>query len=153
MADFYGCLSSTSFRVKDREAFLADPEVKFIKDWARGNCGFFVSDDDSGFFAFGWEGNYPNCIDPPSDEDLYQDPVDSSSYLAGIIQRHILPGDVCQIGISGREKFRFIGGTITWVTSKGSVCFDGFTGYRDKHDSDSLKDEVEKLSTGVASIV
>lgn len=28
MADFYGCLESTSFRVKDREAFLAEPAIQ-----------------------------------------------------------------------------------------------------------------------------
>jgi hypothetical protein len=148
MADFYGCLLTTSFRVKDREAFLGDPEVQYIKEYAEDNEGFFESGDGE-CFAFGWRGLHPGLICPMGEEE--QD--DAPNYLAWVIRRHILPGDVCQIGVSGNERLSYIGGTITWVSSKGSAWLDGVTECDRKRTVRWLKNIVGQLSTEVASIV
>jgi hypothetical protein len=121
MADFYGCLESTSFRVKDRAAFLADPDVQYLANHAKAE-GFF--DEDGETFSFGWYGQYPSAMLTDYDTDTDEEKEMS---ICEVIQRHILPGDVCQIGISGNENLRYIGGGIQWVTSKGVVSFNGVT--------------------------
>ena len=145
MADFYGCLLSTRFRVKDREKFLADPEVQILKNHAEKNDGFF--DEENGYFLFGWSGSYPGVHirrDEEEEEEVDLDdgdaelddgkaeqevePDDNKAHglldITEVIEEHILPGDVCQIGISGNEKLWYIGGWVGWVTSKGTITFN-----------------------------
>lgn len=126
MADFYGCLESSSFRVRDRELFLADPQVQEIQAHASTD-GFFREED--GYFAFGWYGQYPSMVLEIRDNEEGE-PVELD--IADVIRRHIFPGDVCQIGISGNEKLRYIGGPICWVTSKGTAELSAETRWSDK---------------------
>jgi hypothetical protein len=114
---FDGCLLSTRFRVKDREKFLADPEVEAVKNHAEKNQGFF--DEEDGYFLFGWSGLLLNIEIPLDDNE--------EEYITEVIRKHILPGDVCQIGISGNEKLWYNGGPLFWITSKGTVSFNGST--------------------------
>lgn len=117
---FNGCLLSTRFRVKDREKFLADPEVQILKNHAEQNDGFF--DEENGYFLFGWGGLYLN-IEIPLDDNQEEDELD----ITEVIEKHILHGDVCQIGISGNERLWYNGGPLFWVTSKGTISFNGST--------------------------
>lgn len=145
MADFYGCLESTSFRVKDRAAFLADPEVALLKAHAVSEEGFFV--EDGGYFSFGWYGQYPSIELPVFDDDL----PDGIRYLdiGETIRVHILPGDVCQIGVSGNENLRYIGGYIYWVTSQGVVAINGQTCWEDRLSENGIRSVVEGLTKQV----
>lgn len=146
MADFYGALESTSFRVKDRDAWLADPDVQKIKGHAEGD-GFFEEEKD-GYWAFGWYGQYPSPVlsewDDESDEEKNLD-------ITEVIQRHIRPGDVCQIGVSGSEKLRYIGGILCWVSSQGIISFDGETCWQDKLTMDSFHEKMNKLHDEVVN--
>jgi hypothetical protein len=138
MADFYGCLESTSFRVKDRAAFLSDPEVAVLQ--AQEN-GFWQEDD--GFFSFGWYGQYPSVV-----LTLYGDDLPDGSREINIsetIHRHIFPGDVCQIGVSGNEKLLYIGGDMWWITSKGIISIDGQTCCEDRLTEDCIRRRVDAL--------
>ena len=144
---FYGCLSSTYFRVKDQEAFLANPDVQYITEYALGS-GFFEPDAD-GYFAFAWEVEYTSVSIFPDNEDGEENKLT----VPDVIQRHILPGDVCRIGISGNEKLRYIGGEIFWITSKGIACFDGCTEWRYQISSGDLKNEIDEIAAKVACIV
>lgn len=130
MADFYGTLSSTSFRVKDREAWLADPDVQKIKNHAQGeDGGFFLGEYNrpgkAGYWAFGWYGQYPSWTLTEWDNEDNETEFD----IPSVLQRHILPGDVCQIGVSGNEKLRYIGGAMCWITSAGIAYFDAATAW------------------------
>jgi hypothetical protein len=150
MSDFYGCLLSTRFRVKDREKFLADPEVQILKNHAEKNDGFF--DEENGYFLFGWSGSYPSVYIRPDDNEEEEEVefddgdvelddgetkqevgLDDKEHkekekvevnITEVIEEHILPGDVCQIGISGNEKLWYIGGHVGWVSSKGTIEFN-----------------------------
>jgi hypothetical protein len=145
MSDFYGCLESTSFRVMDRAAFLADPEVALLKAHAVSEEGFFVEDD--GYFSFGWYGQYPSIELPIFDDDL----PDGVRYvdIGEAIRVHILPGDVCQIGVSGNEKLRYIGGYIWWVTSNGVVAINGQTCWEDRLTENGIRGVAERLAKQV----
>lgn len=144
MADFYGALSSTSFRVKDREAWLADPDVQRLQAQAEGD-GFF--EESRGHWAFGWYGQYPSWVlseyNPDTDES---DDLD----LTNVIERHILPGDVCQIGVSGNEKLRYIGGGLCWVTSRGTAYIDATTQWDQKLTEKSLRSIVSAFGKSVS---
>lgn len=150
MSDFYGCLESTSFRVKDGNKFLADPKVKLIIAYAKDNEGFFEEID--GYFSFGWSGAYPSPVVQFSDDgagctnddDLgtcYQinaavrcphcESLNDGMYeidLTELIQFHIVEdeqaGNICQIATSGNKKLIEVGGGLWWITSKGVVSFD-----------------------------
>lgn len=164
MSDFYGCLSSSSFQVKDEAAWLSDPEVQILKSWALERKGFF-EEFAGGHWAFGWYDQYPSqflllpnsytcllCNETVAPEDT-RDHLeghhpnaqgmelhdvekqfaagieDRELDIADVIQRHIVPGEVCQIGVSGNEKLRYIGGSVSYVTSHGSILLDMRTAY------------------------
>jgi hypothetical protein len=149
MSDFYGALESTSFRVRDIDAFLADPDVQWLKDHAKED-GFFDENYD-GYFNFGWYGLYPSTVL----QDVENYGANDEWFELDIctaIQRHILPGDVCQIGVSGNEKLRYIGGDIRWVTSKGIVDFAGVTEWSQKLTEESLRDFIGNLSTQLTAL-
>jgi hypothetical protein len=134
MADFRGCLESTSFRVKDRAAFLGRSRRSVHRPSFKSR-GFF--DENGETFSFGWYGQYPSTILATDDTDGGEEKELS---ICDIIYRHILPGDVCQIGISGNEKLRYIGGEIHWVASKGVASFNGITEWSTRlTDTDLLK--------------
>jgi hypothetical protein len=147
MADFYGCLESTSFRVKDRAAFLADPDVVYIASHAKAE-GFF--DEDGETFSFGWYGQYPSTILTNYDTDTGEENAVS---IGDVIQRHIFPGEVCQIGISGNEKLRYIGGDIQWVTSKGVVSFNGVTEWSDRTSETKLREFADDFVKQVRAVL
>lgn len=110
MSDFYGCLETTSFQVKDAQALKDDPDFALIK---RKTEGFFDVTDE-GIASAGWYGQYPSPqVGDEDDED--------SANLIDVIHRHIKPGEICRISVSGNEKLRYIGGAAWYVTSKGFV--------------------------------
>jgi hypothetical protein len=121
MADFYGCLESTSFQVKDLQVFLADAEVQMIQEEVKLNEGFFQVEDDN-FISFGWSGQHPDVLLSVYDDEPDTEPV-REIYITEVIRRHIKKGQVCQIGISGNEKLRYIGGALYWITTKGVAFF------------------------------
>ena len=51
MADFYGCLEASSFRVRDKTAWLSDPDVQKIKERMQQEDGFF--EEEEVYWAFG----------------------------------------------------------------------------------------------------
>jgi hypothetical protein len=151
MADNYGFVSSSVFRVKDRKAFMADPEVKFIKDYARSKNGFFESSDHRTAFFFGWKEQYPSQGFRPGSD------ISKQFEITDVIQRHIVPGDVCEIHIGYHEPLRRdmltgINGNITWVTSKGSAFFDGFLDDGRRISASWLKSDAARLARNIASI-
>lgn len=150
MADFYGCLESTSFRVKDRDAWLADPDVQRVKAHATSEEGFFEeSEKGDGYWAFGWYGQYPSWILTTfSENDEESEDLD----ITDVIQRHIVPGDVCRIGISGNEKLRYIGGGICWVSSTGTVYFEGTTEWSEKITVEGFKADVREFLGHVTEV-
>ncbi len=144
MSDFYGCLESTSFRVKDTPAFLAEPAVQQAKKIA----DFFDQNED-GYFHFGWYGQYPTPVltewNDETDEEIEYDLLDA-------IQRHIREGDLCQIGVSGNEKLRYIGGGLWFITSKGVASFDGVTEWSNKLTPKVVRDDIAKLLKAVKAL-
>jgi len=154
MSDFYGALESTSFRVKDPVAFLADPQIVWLQEHINQEDprGFFEQDKD-GYFAFGWQGQYPSLVltrlaDNPNEEDE----EDEENYIPAAIECHILPGDVCQIQVSGYEKLIYVGGVICWVTSRGVVAFSAETSWQDKITEAQLAGDIATLSKQVKKI-
>ncbi len=142
MSDFYGCLESTSFRVKDRAAFMADPDVVVLREHASNEEGFWHQKNE--YFSFGWYDQYPSIVLTVYYNDFSNESRDVD--IAETIRNHILPGDVCQIGISGNEKLRYIGGAICWVTSKGIIMIDGQTCWENQLTENSIRGIVEKLA-------
>lgn len=147
MADFYGCLECTSFRVKDREAWLADPDVDRLHLYAERESGFFH--EAEGYWAFGWSGQYPSHVlteycelDRDACDREHNDGQEHELDITDVIERHILPGDVCQIGVSGNEKLRYIGGAILYVTSKGTAHWNGCTDWGERITTAGLHDRV-----------
>lgn len=134
MADFYGCLESTSFRVKERAAFLADRDVQLLRSHIKGQDGFF--EEEENYFSFGWYSLYPSWMIQLENPQVG---TDAEVDISDVIQRHILPGDVCQIGISGNEKLRYIGGVMCWISAKGTAYFNGVTEWSWKLDENSLR--------------
>src|SRR6266480_3591522 len=86
-------------------------------------CYRCESIEKDGYFHFGWSGQYPSVQIPSSDDLQGEDELD----ITGVIEMHILPGDICQIGVSGNQKLCDIGGPLIWVTSKGTVSLDIYT--------------------------
>jgi hypothetical protein len=141
--------------VKDRDAFHADPDVKKLKH-KTAEDGFF-NEDDSGYFSFGWIDQYPSwyityMVDNPSDDDDASEKEVELDFT-DVVQRHIFPGDVCRIQVSGNEKLRYIGGGICWVTSKGKAYFDGETCWDCKLNTEELAKEAVKFLTDISGIV
>src|SRR6266480_8035672 len=77
-------------------------------------CYRCESIEKDGYFHFGWSGQYPSVQIPSSDDLQGEDEVD----IPGVIEMHILPGDICQIGVSGNQKLCDIGGPLIWVPRK-----------------------------------
>jgi hypothetical protein len=150
MADFYGSLSSTSFHVKDREAFLADPDVQKIQGHALSLDGFFEEED--GTFAFGWHDQYPSTVLQLMDEDEDENGETPELDICEVVRKHIADGEICQIGISGNEKLRYIGGSLNWVSSKGTAYFDGQTCWQDVVTAKSLSERVTGLGKEINSL-
>jgi hypothetical protein len=159
VSDFYGALESTSFHVKDRAAFLADPDVVKIQEHAKSEGGFFDEEKNTpGEFAFGWYGQYRGTVlrlynEEALDGDLaeYDEEAEELDVCA-VIQRHIVDGEICQIGISGNEKLIYIGGSIHWVSSKGTAYFDGQTSRGDTVDKKRLLDSLGGLLVQVREL-
>lgn len=148
MADFYGALSSTAFRVKDREAFLADPAVAAAKEYATSEGGFF--EEEEGYFSFAWHGQYPSWIIQQWDEtgeDLHEHD------LALAIVDHILPGDVCKIAIGGSEKLRYINGVAAYITSRGVVYYDETVQWSYRLTEGVMKQEVGVFHDSILAIL
>jgi len=122
MADFNGCLEASSFRVRDRAAWVGDPVYAVLADTVAAEQGF-LEEEAGGYWAFGWSGQYPS----PVIQTYNAETEDYNEYdLLDLIMNHILPGDVCQISVSGNEKLRYIGGTVWWVSSTG-ISYIGAT--------------------------
>lgn len=150
MAVFWGCLESTSFRVRDKEKFLADPGVQCIQKHANAEDGFFDVEED-GYVNFGWSGQYPGIIVKEWDDKTQTCPEVN---ITEVISKHILPGDACQVGISGNErrgneKLRYIGGSIYYITSKGVAEFPGVTEYSDRLDTEYLVKLMKDFSKAI----
>jgi hypothetical protein len=145
MADFYGALSSTSFRVKDEAAFLADPDVAYLKQYVEGK-GFFQKED--GYFSFAYDDQYPSTVltDWDGDTEIEHD-------FASAISRHIVEGDVCQLGVSGQEKLRYIGGAIVVVTSKGVAYVDGQTCWQTRLSTEQAREEATAQYNAVLGVL
>ena len=148
MSDFYGALSSTSFRVKDKAKFLADPDTEKLKKIVTDNDGFF--EDENGYFSFGWLGQYPSWIIQEFDDDGGELPEFN---ICTLIAAYILPGDICRIGISGNEKLRYIGGGIVWISSQGIAYFEGTTEWSTKITTKSLAAQMKQFSREVRGVV
>lgn len=146
MADFIGCLESTSFRVKDRESWLADPVVQKLKETAERD-GFF-EEDDGGYWAFGWYGQYPSPVLSAFNEKGEEEEYD----ILDAIQRHIRPGDACQVSVSGNENLRYIGGPVWFVTSRGTATFDATTEWGSILTEESLRGLAERFHREVDAL-
>ena len=144
MADFYGCREATAFRVKNRDAWLADQDVQQLTKYAQSE-GFIEEND--GYWSFGWYDQYPSSILTTYDGD---DELETD--IAEAVRRHILPGDACQIGVSGNEKLRYIGGALQFVTAQGVTYLDGQTSWEDRLTYDSLRTRITQLSSDIAAI-
>jgi hypothetical protein len=122
MADFYGTLLSTSFRVKNDAAFLADSDIRQFKTHCEEN-GFFERCED-GYWAFGWDGQYPSLMlheyGESREEDKHIDVPEA-------IKRHIAEDGACCIRVSGNEKLRYNGGTVAYISAHGVVWIDAHT--------------------------
>ena len=71
MADFYGALLTTSFRVKDPEAFSLDPVVQHFYDKARqSGFGVAMPKTTEDYTALGWDGQYPGSVDTEYDDGV-----------------------------------------------------------------------------------
>ena len=145
MSDFYGCLESTSFRVRDKLLFLADADVQRVMAFAKSD-GFFNEDSD-GYFTFGWYGQYPSWV-----LDTTHDEQEAPTDIPELLQRHIMPGDVCQIGISGNEKLRYIGGDMCWITSNGVAYLNAHTEWADRLTLTDLASYAEKFRAAVLRV-
>ena len=130
MSDYCGAALSTSFRVRDEKVFLADPEVEALKDRAHGcgAMGFFAQEND--YWAFGWIDMYPDRVTDSEDEWIN---------IPAVIRRHIVPGDVCKIVVSGHEKLRFVGGPVWYVSSDEILRIDAGTTYDNRLTLEHLK--------------
>jgi hypothetical protein len=113
LADFYGILIATSFRVKDVAAFRADPDFERLMDKASEG---FQKPDDKGYWAFGWEDQYPSPVFQTSNAEGEERDHDMLEF----VQRHIHPEDACVVMVSGHEKLRY-GGYGIWIVTAGSV--------------------------------
>lgn len=84
-------------------------------------------------------------------EDLvkYVDQAYVDGDITEVVRRHIVPGDVCQIGISGNEKLRYIGGPLIWVTSDDVTAFDAQTEWGERLTETGLRDMVARLASSV----
>ena len=164
MADFYGCLETSGFHVLNDKAFLADPTIVRLQRTIKQEGGFFEKDKKWGW-AFGWSGQYPDpCIEQQmdcprhGDNDLLCDaecPDNIVSFnILDAIQRHIVPGEVCQVGVSGNEKLRYIGGGLWFVTRKGIACFDGgLVRWDSRFDRSGLRDLAHEFVADVEAIL
>jgi len=161
MSDFYGALISTSFRVRDSAAFLADPAIVYLREMVAHPLynGFFEEDDQHpGYFAFGWNDQYPDPLikrpatkaDPP---ETVNDCQEVEYDLLEVIQRHIVPGDVCRVQVSGQEKLIYLGGGLWWVTSRGIVDFDGHTHWDAKLTEAEFAKEVGDFHSQVGALL
>ena len=139
MADFYGCLEASAFRVKDKTVWLSDHDVQQIKERLQQE-GFFEEETD--YWAFGCYGQYPSPLLTFWNEETNEEKEIS---ILDVVQRHIVPGDVCQIGVSGNEKLRYIGGGVWWVTSKGVLYFNAETAWDNKMTESELKEVIGTL--------
>jgi hypothetical protein len=124
MSDFCGCLATTSFRVKDRDAFWADPDTQRVMKHASDQAGIFFENDT--YFSFAWEG-----LNPDWGLSGYWDKEISGVDLVEFVQRHILPSDVCRIQLSGAED-SYCANYEVWVTSQRDVFIDGGTTWQQR---------------------
>jgi hypothetical protein len=151
MADFYGALLTTSFRVKDPAAYAADPVIQHFLDKAQtARFGVDLPKTPDDYTALGWDDQYPGSVDMVWDDET-NDEVEYN--LAATIQKHIHPEDACIIQVSGSEKLRYVGGEIAFVTSKGTVWFPfGSNAWDDKMDKKRVYDLLTTFGEQCANV-
>lgn len=115
MADFYGTLISTSFRVKNERKFLDDPNVQLLIRHVQSRGGFF--EQENGYWAFGFDDQYPSTTWSTWDDEHEYNMVD-------ILMPHLRKGQLCQISISGNEKLRYNGGATVFFTKDHQTWVD-----------------------------
>lgn len=144
MADFYGALETTSFQVKDDNAFLADPEVLLLKNYVMDRGGFFEQagglDSEEKYWSFGFDDQYPSphfniscetcdghgtikadTLDGHTPCEACEGTGDRDLDMTDILQRHLADGQVVRLAVSGQEKLRYIGGVVCVVTNQGTA--------------------------------
>lgn len=149
MADFYGTLLSSSFCVRNLRKFLADPEVKWLIEFVRGEGGFF--DQNGKYFAFGYDGQYPSLLLSRWKDGNHED--EETADVADIIQRHIHPKCACKIVVSGNEKLRSNGGDIVYVTAEGWLYLNGGVYWELKYTVDSLRGQLLRQREDISELL
>ena len=149
MSDYYGALSSSSFRVKDRDAWLADPAVQKLKDHAAARDGF-LDEDEPNQWSFGWTDQYPSLEISWWDEDRNEE---GSLNLTEVIQSHIADGEVCKVAVGGHEKLKYVGGSLTLITSKGIAYLDTGVSWDEKLSPESVKEPLDAFLTVATEIL
>ena len=180
MADFYGTLIASSFRVKNEAAWTSDPDVARLKAHATARGGFCDGEvkDGARWWAFGWDDQYPGfsldgecpichgsgeVADGQAPEAAGADGTVTCEQCGGtgdredndvtdVVQRHIHDGDCCIIAISGNEKLRYNGGTKAYVTARGAVYIDGGIGWNDIFTAEDAKTQLRDWAEKAAAL-
>jgi hypothetical protein len=108
MANYYATARSNCFRVKDRDAFLADmetmPNIEVIE---KDNGSFCILADDPD--GAGWPGF---AYDEETGEDYEVD-------ISGTVAKHLADNEVAIFMEAGAEKLRYVIGHAVAVNNKG----------------------------------
>jgi hypothetical protein len=148
MANYCGTVLSTSFRVKDHEVFLADPEVQRFISHVESEQGFFERDGE--YWAFGWEAINPDLIIYSSDPDSETEEVEVN--VCEVIRRHIVDDDVCEIRASGNEKLRYNGGSLAFVSAKAVIEIEAVTGHPGKLTVDGVRQTLSEYARAAEAL-
>lgn len=123
MADMYGAVRSSYFKVKDPEAFKA---------WFSENCYFgsdvSLWDDTEEGFAFGGYEMYPSAYPrfPANDEECNDINDWDLEAFAKAFAEQLVPGQNLVVVAAGNEKLRYVSAQRLTVMSDGTFLLDEF---------------------------
>lgn len=172
MSSYYGAVVSSPFRVRDREAFLDDPTFKAINDNLQSgpyDTSYFEENLD-GSFSIGYEGESPSVFIYATEPcKCHKDAGEASAALIAadvkcpecngyneievehsvpdLIAKHIKPGTLCRITLSGNRKLALAGGTLYLITEHGFDSIDTVASYDEAR---YINDEIRDLSRTLA---
>lgn len=127
MADMYGAVRSSYFKVKDATAFT---------EWFDKNCYFGGEvtlwpdrDGEADVFAFGGYEQYPSAY-PRMPLDPDSDVTDTNEWdldvFAKAFHEHLAEGQNLVVVAAGNEKLRYVAAQRLTVHSDGTGTFDEF---------------------------
>ena len=110
MADMYGSILSSHFRVKDTEAFW-----EWLKHYSFGSCNveFYVSDPEQKLVSFGSaDAQYPSAypqknVYDENSEDMELEDIDINVFAKEFCE-HLQDGEIVNIVAGGNEKLRYV---------------------------------------------